>query len=221
MQKEFDRFLHYVVSMPSFSLQGPEGSQQFEGSSKGAWLDTGTPSTLLPKDAVQKIYEQFGVTIITEPQPTPVVNCSLLETDAKLTFNFGESGTIPISVPLSDFIIQTELPSAGPACIFMISANEASGCGGSGASGGSNITCPAPPGQRRAKRTPQTNGSPNNQIQSGVPGPIIIGANVLSAMYVVFDLENNQIGMAPASFNATTPNIKPILPGQPLPGTTQ
>jgi hypothetical protein len=41
----------------------------------------------------------------------------------------------------------------------------------------------------------------------------VIGDTVLSAMYVVYDLDNNQISLAPAVFNSTTENIIQIKAG--------
>jgi hypothetical protein len=41
----------------------------------------------------------------------------------------------------------------------------------------------------------------------------IIGDTVLTAMYLVDGLNNNQISMAPTVFNATTSNILQIMPG--------
>lgn len=44
-------------------------------------------------------------------------------------------------------------------------------------------------------------------------GVSVLGDTFLRSAYVVYDLVNNQISMAPTNFNATTDNIKEIAPG--------
>ena len=213
MQKEFNRLLHYVVPMPSFSFESADGGplnfggQSNNGSSsipQVAVLDTGSASTQFPQVVIEKLYQRLGVKFITDPVPTALINCSSVDPDAKLTFHFGHSAELTISIPLQDFVLRTEVPSVGPACVLAISASQPPPTGKS-----SNSTT-SPGGQQ-----PGGAGAGGNAPQA----PIILGANVLSAMYIVCDLENSQVAIVPAAFNGTEgSDIRPILPNQPLPG---
>ena len=56
-------------------------------------------------------------------------------------------------------------------------------------------------------------------LQSSGTGPILFGDTFLRSAYVVYDLSNNQIGMAQTNFNATSSNIVEIS-GTSLPGAS-
>ena len=49
---------------------------------------------------------------------------------------------------------------------------------------------------------------------------VVLGDNILRSIYVVFDADNSRIAIAPINRNATTSDIKPIMPGDPIPGST-
>lgn len=56
-------------------------------------------------------------------------------------------------------------------------------------------------------------------LMSSGTGPILFGDTFLRSAYVVYDLENNQIGMAQTNFNATSSNIVEIS-GTAIPSAT-
>ncbi|KAI0595550.1 aspartic peptidase domain-containing protein [Biscogniauxia sp. FL1348] len=58
-------------------------------------------------------------------------------------------------------------------------------------------------------------------IQNFSSDPFLLGDTFLRSAYVVYDLENNQIGIAPTDFNATTSNIVAFpSQGAPIPSAT-
>ncbi|KAL6721526.1 hypothetical protein ACLMJK_000630 [Lecanora helva] len=56
-------------------------------------------------------------------------------------------------------------------------------------------------------------------LLSSETGPILFGDTFLRSAYVVYDLTNNQIGMAPTNFNATAANVVEIS-GSSIPSAT-
>lgn len=56
-------------------------------------------------------------------------------------------------------------------------------------------------------------------LMSSGTGPILFGDTFLRSAYVVYDLTNNQIGIAPTNFNATTANVVEIS-GSEIPSAT-
>ena len=59
-----------------------------------------------------------------------------------------------------------------------------------------------------------------NLLSSGDPSqPILLGDSFLRSAYVVYDLTNNQIGMAPTVFNSTETNVIEIT-GSAIPSAT-
>ncbi|KAH9897609.1 aspartic peptidase domain-containing protein [Xylariomycetidae sp. FL2044] len=59
-------------------------------------------------------------------------------------------------------------------------------------------------------------------IQNFSSDPFLLGDTFLRSAYVVYDLENNEIGMAPTDFNATTSNIVAFASkGAPIPSATE
>ena len=57
-------------------------------------------------------------------------------------------------------------------------------------------------------------------LMSSETGPILFGDTFLRSAYVVYDLTNNQIGMAQTNFNATSANVVEISSGSNLPSAT-
>ena len=57
-------------------------------------------------------------------------------------------------------------------------------------------------------------------LMSSETGPILFGDTFLRSAYVVYDLTNNQIGMAQTNFNATTANVVEISSGTEIPSAT-
>ncbi|CAH0037749.1 unnamed protein product [Clonostachys rhizophaga] len=58
-------------------------------------------------------------------------------------------------------------------------------------------------------------------IQNYTTGTYVLGDTFLRSAYVVYDLENNQIGLAPTKFNSTETNVVPFpSKGASIPGAT-
>lgn len=68
---------------------------------------------------------------------------------------------------------------------------------------------------------PTTNGETicSFGMASGGPGPFLFGDTFLRSAYVVYDLTNNQIGIAQTNYNATSSNIVEIT-GSSIPGAS-
>ena len=56
-------------------------------------------------------------------------------------------------------------------------------------------------------------------MASGGPGPYLFGDTFLRSAYVVYDLDNNQIGIAQTNYNATNSNVVEIS-GSSIPGAS-
>jgi Eukaryotic aspartyl protease len=76
----------------------------------------------------------------------------------------------------------------------------------------SGITIPIPTTQL-VIGSPDANGNCFFGISKGASAPYIIGDDCLSAIYAVYDLDNNQISLAPALFGVTSSNILQIMAG--------
>ena len=254
MQKTQGTLAHYIVPLPSFTFRTTAGDLTFGNSSSAqvASLDTGSAMTLLPPDMANTIYRRFNVKVASgNENAPPTIDCNAIDSKAKLTLNFGlsSSSSLPITIPLTDFVVQAQVPSGPPSCIFLISPSEASqncpntgsnttspGIGNStnndqtsspgSSSPYSNNTTPVQggsPSSNTSSTSPSTNNNNNNNnhppsAQTGPPPPpIILGANILRNLYIAFDLENEEIGIAPADFSGgKQPEIIPLLPGQSL-----
>jgi hypothetical protein len=58
-------------------------------------------------------------------------------------------------------------------------------------------------------------------IQNSTSSPYLLGDTFLRSAYVVYDLVNNEIGIAPTDFNATTSNVVPFpSQGAPIPSSS-
>jgi len=145
-------------------------------------LDSGTSLTYLPDATVAAIYTALGVRI--DATFGPLIACGTPTASANLTYTF--SG-LSLAVPLAQLIIPftaAELKGTAPPRFADGGLACQFGIMGAGDSG------------------------------SGLEGTMlagyILGDTFLSSAYVVYDLSNNVVALAPTNFNATSSAITAI-----------
>ena len=142
-----------------------------------AILDSGTALAYLPGDLTADIVSALNGLDDTANSGNIYVDCGLLK-DTSMTFNFGFGGS----------------------------------------SGSSGVTIKVPVSELVFKLTGMFAVDPDTLpklpytacalgIQSGDPGPYILGDVFLRSAYVVYDLKNNVIGIAQTNFGSTTSNV--------------
>lgn len=154
-------------------------------------LDSGTTLTYLPNDLATDIFNAVGAyvyTSLSDSTGLALVDCSM-----DLDFTFKINNTATITVPADELVLdefdQSEIPDDVPfnkTCLFGIQnigdTDDESG-GGGGPEGGSSQT-------------------------SSVYA--IFGDTFLRSAYVVYDLDNLQVGLAQANLNSTSSNVQEL-----------
>lgn len=154
-------------------------------------LDSGTTLSYLPNDLATDIFDAVGAYVYTsfsDSTGIALVDCSL-----DLDFTFKINNTVTITVPADELILdefdQSEIPEDVPfdkTCLFGIQnigeTDDESG-GSGGPEGGSSQTS---------------------------SDYAILGDTFLRSAYVVYDLDNLEIGIAQANLNSTTSNIQEL-----------
>lgn len=155
-------------------------------------LDSGTTLSYLPDDIATDIFTAVGAYIYTsyyDSTGLALVDCAL---DLEFTFTF--NGTATITVPADELVLdelyQDSVPSEVPftkTCLFGIqsmgeSEEESGGTGG-----------------------PEGSGSSISDYDFA-----ILGDTFLRSAYVVYDMDNLEIGLAQANLNSTESNIQEL-----------
>lgn len=152
-------------------------------------LDSGTTLTYLPDDIATPLFDAVGAYQYTSlGSSLALVDCS---TDVE--FSFRINNTVTITVPTDELVLDslsgTTLPSDLPftsPCLFGIQNIGSSSSSSGGSSGGSARTADY----------------------------AILGDSFLRSAYVVYDLSNLQIGLAPANLNSTSTNVQELKSGE-------
>ncbi|ESZ94471.1 hypothetical protein SBOR_5119 [Sclerotinia borealis F-4128] len=167
----------FDIELVGLGITDQEGSTtNFATSPEVVTLDSGTTITYLPPALTNTIYKYFNAYDDTMSTSNVYIPCSLLTTSSSLTINYLFSSSFvsaTIKVPLSELIF----PLTNP--IYALTPGS---------------TLPALPFSGEAC---------GFGVQPGSEGSYLLGDTFLRSAYVVYDLENNEIGLAQANFDAS------------------
>lgn len=173
-------YVEFGVTQTGFSITNQSGiTTTITNStySTPAILDSGTALAYLPGDLTADIVSALNGLDDTANSGNIYVDCGLLK-DTSMTFNFGFGGSSGSSgTTIKVPVSELVFKLTG---IFAVDPN----------------TLPKLPYTACALG-----------IQSGDPGPYILGDVFLRSAYVVYDLKNNVIGIAQTNFGSTTSNV--------------
>ncbi|KAL7930041.1 putative aspartic endopeptidase [Trichoderma chlorosporum] len=174
--------------MYNVQLNGFKASAVDTASVNGsAVLDSGSTITLLPDAVAQALWKKYGV-INIQGIPIPFVDCA--KANSKDTFDFQFTNKT-ISVPIDEMVINNLASVQDDINSDPTLSNLFKGWHGVCTFGISSTT---------------GYGITSDQF-------ILLGDTFLRSAYVVYDLQNKQLGIAQATLNSTTSNIIEFQPG--------
>ncbi|KAL6889745.1 aspartic peptidase domain-containing protein [Trichoderma longibrachiatum] len=168
----------YSVNLDGFSASDVDTPDV----SAKAVLDSGSTITLLPDAVVQEIFDEYDVLNI-QGLPIPLVDCAKAKTkDA--TFNFKFDGKT-IKVPIDEMVLNNLAAASDQLLSDPTLSKFFKGWSGVCTFGMSST---------------KTYGIESDEF-------VLLGDTFLRSAYVVYDLQNKQIGIAQATLNSTTSSI--------------
>ena len=201
-----DEFYHFQVAMSSLNVTSPSNAFETFGAFRGqliAILDSGTTLSYLPSGIVNELFETIGAVDDTFRTGAVFISCSIFDRfpDLEFSFSFADANddfAATISVPLREMVLDNVRPflrqgfTLPPDIPFedddVCSLGlQAIDGGGAASRGGQVITDLA-----------------------------LLGDTFLRSAYVVYDLDNREIGLAQANLNTTESNIVEITDGIPI-----
>lgn len=195
-----NNYSSFTVGLTGLSFADANGttynqSLSGESNSLGSILDSGTTLSYLPDSIATPLFAAVGAYEYTElgsSSGLALVDCSL---DVSFTFRINDSAviTVPRDEMVLDVLAGEQLPSSIPfsdPCLFGIqNMGSDDSDDGSGPFGGG--------------------GSTTRQADYA-----ILGDSFLRSAYVVYDLANLQIGLAPANLNSTATSVQTLDAGE-------
>ncbi|KAE9367406.1 acid protease [Stipitochalara longipes BDJ] len=189
-----------TVQLTSISVTSPSGKTDVDFDPFGVVLDSGTSGSVLPDEIVSELYSITGA-IWNSAFGLAAVLCSARSIEGSFTFGFAGPNGPSIAVPISQFIIPITLADGTlvPAALTP------------------NFFPHASPGDTLC----QVNVTPRSQLGVGEIGALL-GDSFMRSAYVVFDLANNRVALAPTVFNSSAPaNVVPFASsGAPIPSAS-
>lgn len=174
----------FLVALQSVSLAG---QRLAEDMSLAVLLDSGTSLTYLPAEVVADVFDLVEAEY-DERQGAAVVDCSLAQQDANMTFTFADD--LSIVVPMNELVLSTLRKGQG----------DNSGSNDDDSDEGLVQAC-------LFGIAPAKSGATN-----------VLGDTFLRSAYVVFDLGNNEISLAQSRPNVTKSDVVEIGSGSdPIP----
>ncbi|EFX02017.1 aspartic-type endopeptidase [Grosmannia clavigera kw1407] len=188
------------------------GGMSATGSSKGkattipfdstlpAILDSGTTLSYLPNSLAQDVFDAVGAYTDNETTGYTFVDCDA-GASISLTFTFGSK--TQVTVPASQIVLdifageEDQLPQNVPfsrACLFGI--------------------------QSMGESTDAGSGSESKSAFASTSSYALLGDTFLRSAYVVYDLTNDEIAIAPANLNSSTSTIVQMGTGTGIPTVT-
>lgn len=183
-----------TVGLTGLSFSFPNGttynaSLTAEDSGLKSILDSGTTLSYLPDAIAMSLFEAMGAyqdTSSSESTGLALVDCNL-----DVSFTFAVNNSIAITIPSDELVIDalqgiplsSDVPFSSP-CLFGI---QSIGDTSSDESSGSS-----------SARTADY---------------ALLGDTFLRSAYIVYDLDNLQIGLAPANLNSTSSNVQELKAG--------
>ena len=180
----------YSVSLKGFSADGFDG-RDIESVSTGAIFDSGTTITLLPDEAVKPIWEELGVEQVYDVD-SPFIDCKYAEKEySKYKFHFEFDG-LTITVPLRQMVVNsfTKAQQGQLGSLFTFDNICLFGLGSS---------------------------SGYIDEYGNEPEFALLGDTFLRSAYVVHDLANQQLAVAPAYKRSEESNVVALKANSSLP----
>ncbi|KAI8629784.1 aspartic peptidase domain-containing protein [Xylariaceae sp. FL1651] len=174
-------FTSFIVELTSLQAHSSSGDDSLTTNFPvNVVLDSGTTLSYLPQDLIDQVWKEVGVEYVTDSSgaAAPLVPCSLANNKGYFAFGFGGTGGPVIKVGLDELVLSL---NSGQAPQF-------------------------PSGQYKGQDACQF-GIQNISVSGSNPPTYLLGDTFLRSAYVVYDLENNEIGLAPTDFNATTSHV--------------
>lgn len=187
---ESGNYSSFTVGVTGLSFAFSNGttynqSLSSQSGSLSSILDSGTTLTYLPDDIATTLFDAVGAYQYTSlGSSLALVDCGL-----NVEFDFQINNNVTITVPSDELVIDafegTSLPSDVPFASTCLFGIQNIGSS-SGSSGSSARTADY----------------------------AILGDSFLRSAYVVYDLSNLQIGLAPANLNSTSTNVQELKAGE-------
>lgn len=193
IDQRINNYTHFSVPLTSVTAESSTGSDVLNTNINmpiTAVLDSGTSLTYLPDDMAQQAWKEAGAIYDNSPDfGIALIPCEFANNNnAGFTFGFGGPNGPKIKVPIRDMIVPAFKRGSRPFT--------------SGQYKGKSIC---------------TFGIQNQTATKELP-VFLLGDTMLRSAYVVYDLVNNQIGIAPAKVNSTKSNIVTFKAnGSPIP----
>ena len=181
----------YSAKLQGFTVNVPSGADAvtIPAVSATAVFDSGSTICLLPDSVAQALFTQFNVGFI-EQSSNPYVDCAYAGTKGDgYSFEFQFNGK-SIRVPMSEMIIDA-LPKQDQNLIQTYGGSKFTDWAGVCLFGADSVA---------------TFGIRTSTF-------VILADTFLRSAYVVYDLENSQIGLAQANLNSTTSDIHEFQAG--------
>ncbi|KUI56147.1 putative aspartic-type endopeptidase opsB [Cytospora mali] len=180
-------YTSFQVGMTAVSLSFSNGTTYnatVPGDSLDSILDSGTTLSYLPDDIATPIFDAVGVYTYTsvESSDLALVDCDLLSSGLEFTFRFNNAATI--TVPANELVIdafdQDEIPARVPFDKTCLFGIQNSGS------------------------------SASDESDDEQTDYALLGDTFLRSAYVVYDLDNKQVGLAEANLNSTKSNVQAL-----------
>lgn len=181
-------FTSFTVGMTAVSFAFPNGTTyntSLQGGSLDAVLDSGTTLSYFPDDIAAPLFEAIGAYTYSSLGSVglTMVECSLATSGLEMTFRFNDS--VSIVVPADEIVIDAFGPVNG-------------------------AIPPEIPLENPCLFGIQNSG---DSLPSEVATQVdfaLLGDTFLRSAYVVYDLDNNEIGLAQANLNSTDTNVQEL-----------
>lgn len=175
-------YTHFAVPLTSVTAVSSSGSDVLTSREKypiNGILDSGTSLTYLPDDMAKQAWKEAGAIYISQIG-SAVLPCGFANNDGYFSFGFAGANGPKINVTMSELVLSAYTGKSVPTF---------------------------PPGNYPTsgyENQPICNFGIQNQTDDTIP--YLLGDTLLRSAYVVYDLVNNQIGLAPTKFDVDVNN---------------
>ncbi|ROT36352.1 acid protease [Sodiomyces alkalinus F11] len=181
----YDYFTVRLSSLHVFRARDPErrvGARSIPERRVGAGglrviLDSGATMTHLPNAIAQVIYRELGV-VFPPGIAAPLIACDRADGEETVTFRFGSSDGPVVQLHMNELVMGAPKWSTTTA-------------------GDEGLLSDGNPQEKLCRFG----------IRNATRGPYILGDSFLRSAYIVHDLVNHEVGIAPTVFNATKSKI--------------